>query len=327
MNNELTTNQLTPELAKQKLSIALTQGQLLIQSLQTEADLIPANEDGLQAMADLLQKAKKATKVINDHHAIIKKPYWDSCVAADTAKRDMISAIDGATEKVARTYKTICDNIAKRKREEDERKAKTEAILKGVESNILDFSTRIASCTTRKELTAVESLINLEKSTSRATKYGEHHQYAIDKYNEVLLPILKQQKVSIEQKEALVIQIDNSNDPDKIDELKAELDKKTNEIIDNSVRVQENALNANVSQTVTAEELFPQIKKQGSNILCEIVDEKKAFQKQRHLLDVSIKLSDAKKLGATLRDTGAFGHNDTVIVDGIKFTLETKWKV
>lgn len=318
---------LNSDTAKHKMAIALTKQELVMQNLSDEGAAIVLNEDNLEIMAAFLKKVKTAEKAVDDEHERIKKPYWDSGKACDTAKKDLLGNLSSISSPVATAYKRICDEIDERKRQATLKIERDNQIKLGVESNIMDFSTKIAACNTRQQLTDVERLINLEKSPSRSQKYGDLHEFAIKTYDERLLPLLKDQKVKIDEKEELERRLKAEQNPEKYDELQKKLDEKENEIIQNQVKVQEQALSQPIAPTVVAEEVFPDLKQSGGNMLCEIVDEKKVFTKHRELLNVELRVKDAQKLAYTLRDAGAFGENKELIIDGLKFTIEKRWKV
>jgi hypothetical protein len=326
-NNQL----ITVDTAKTLMSVALTKANLLVQTIASRASQLIINEDheNLEAASKLLADVRAAKKSVEETHKEVKKPYFDAGKSVDTAKNDMILAIDTAIGDVGDRYNRVMAEIERRKQEAEAKKQKDTQIKSGIEANILDFSTKIAACKTRKELTDVERLINLEKGPSRATKYGEWHEFAIERYNTALLSILKDQKNKIDEYEAIENAIkaaSEANDPAKIDELNTKLEEKGNEIVQNQVKVQEAALNSLVPSNGYAEEVLPEVTKSGSSIICEIVDEKIVYKKHRELLSVELKLSDAKKLATTLRDAGAFQGKDELIFDGMKFTIEKRYK-
>lgn len=322
---------ITVDAAKTKISIGLTQAGLLIQSFHDRKSLLVLNEEpeNLEAISKYISDKKKAKKIIEEQHSVVKKPYFEAGKAVDKAKNDMIALLDDPQLDAESWYNKTMADIERRKREIEERAAQERQIKSGIEANILDFSAKIAACKTRSELVSVERMINLEKGANRASKYGEWHQFAIDRYNEVLLPVLKDQKTKVDEYEKLEEEkraAEIANDPTKIDELNEKLQAKENEIIQNQVKVQEEALKQVIPSSEYAEEILPDVTKAGSNIVCEIVDEKIVYKKHRELLNVDLKTSDAKKLATTLRDAGAFNGKDELIFDGMKFTIERRYK-
>lgn len=324
-NNQL----ITTDKVKAQISIALTKASLLIQSLHTRRANLVLNEDpeNMEEIRKFIADKKEAKKIVADQHTVIKKPYFDAGKAADLAKNEMTAMIEDADNGAEVWFNNKCAELDRKKQEAAQKKAKDEAIKTGVEANIIDFSTRIAGCKTKKDLTDIESIINLEKSPSRAAKYGEWHEYAIGQYNDRLLPIIKDQKVKVEEFEKLAAKLAKENDPEKADKLQSEIDAKENEIIQNQVKVQEAALNQQTpASTMEAEEILPDVTKAGSNMEVEIVDMKLVFKKHPELLNIELKKIDTKKLGSTLRDAGAFKGLDELVFDGIKFKIEKRWK-
>jgi hypothetical protein len=219
-------------------------------------------------------------------------------------------------------YELLLAAIASRKRVAEEKRASDLAILKGIEDNVIDFSNKIVQAVTRKQLTDVESLINLEKSPSRAKKYGEFHEKAVQRYEEVLIPIIKDQKKKVEQIEALnkqVEQAEKDNDPEKMDALTEKIDDLSNEMLQNQATVQESALNQAPIELSQAEEVFPEIRTKRTNYSFEIVDVDTAFKKAKNLLEISLNKEAVKIVLNTLKETGAFDDKDEVVVNGIKY--------
>lgn len=317
----------TPEGAKQRMVIALTKLSISTQKMQNEADSLVFNEDqeSLDAIKFFIEKGKKAEKAIEDEHKIGKEPFLLAGRAWDTAKKDLLSVIGEIKNPVITKYTALCNDIDRKKREMEQKEAKKRQILADIEASILTFSQKIADCTSKKELTDVERLINLEKSESRATRYGDFHEKAIERFNEVLIPIIRDQKSKIEEREKLQEELKKETDPEKFDELKDKLEQKENEILQNKVEVQQNALNPVVSAPVEPDYISPSVDIKRTDVVPEIVDINQVFKKQRDLLKIELKVADAKKIGNTLKAAGAFGDKDEIIVDGIKFTIKKSW--
>jgi hypothetical protein len=317
---------ITLDAAKSKISIALTRSNLLVQTFATRASNLILNEDGLEEIRQFLSDKRQATKITEETHKIIKAPFFEAGKACDGAKNAIIGELDAVAKPIEVAFNRINDEINRKKREAEAKAENDRQIKAGVESNILSFATKIAASTTRKDLNDVERLINLEKSPSRATKYGGLHEYAKSRYDEVLIPVLKDQKVKVDEYEKIQEQLSKADNPNLADELKEKLEEKENEIAQNQIKVQEDALNQQSIPSAEAEQMFPDVTSAGSNMVCEIVDEKTVYKKHRELLNVELKLADAKKLGTTLRDAGAFAGKDELIFDGIKFKIERRWK-
>lgn len=323
-NEQLNLPAITPDQAKHKISIALTKTQVSFQALQTEADGLVFNEDNLASIGAFIGKMKKVDKSIADTHEEGKRPFLEGGRSWDTAKKDMLSVSTQISAPVIAKHAAICAEVDRKNREAQEKRDADKRIRESIEQNAIFFSQKIAASTNRKELNDVERLINLEKSSSRANKYGEFHQIAIDRFDELLLPILKDQKTKIDEKEGLEKEMQSTVDPEKHDVLKEKLEEKHNEIIQNQVKVQEQAL-SQVNAPMEAEVILPEVKARRTDIICELVDVAAAFKKQKELLNIELKTAEAKKIGQTLKDSGAFGDKDEIIVNGIKFTIKKTW--
>lgn len=316
---------ITPDVAKQKLAIELTKISLPIQKMQDEADSLVFNEDNLPVIGEFIGKMKKAEKAIEDAHKLGKEPFLEGGRAWDAAKKDILSLIAAVKSPVTVKHTEMCNEIDRRNREAEAKKEAEKKIKDGIESNVMEFSGKIAACTTKTELTNVERSINLEKSPSRAGKYGDFHQLAIDRYDEILIPILKDQKKKIDEKDELEAKLSKAENPLDHEALKEKLEEKQNEIIQNSVKVQEQALLQPTISVIEPEVIVTEVKAKRTDIVVELVDVAAAFKKQSDLLNIELKVSEAKKLGKVLQDSGAFGISEEIIVNGIKYTIKKSW--
>lgn len=320
---------ITQEMVVAKIGIELTKKQLSVQKLQDEADALEYTEENIPVISAFLAKLNSIDKVTEEMHTIIKKPFWDAGKACDNAKTSNLAITAAIRMQPKQKFDKLCSDVDRKKKEATELEAKKAAILAGIDNNVITFSAKIAACVTNDELLAVERLINLEKSESNAKKYGEFHAQAIEKYDTVLKPILKDQKEKIKQKEELKKQIEEAeknDDVEKLDTLMEQVDKIDNEIINNSVKVQEAALNSPTIETIpVAEEIFADTKfRRSYNI--EIVDEKEALKRAKNLLIIELNKTAANVVLGTLKDTGAFKDVDFVIVNGIKYSEIKNYK-
>lgn len=312
-----------------QINIALTQQSISVQKIQDEINLLEFNEDNLQKIADLINSLKEADKVIEKKHKELKEPYLEGGRICDAAKKSLLTINEGLKKQLIDPYNKICADIEKRKQAALQEQQRISSIKTGIENNIISFSSQIAQCETNEQLLSIERVINLEKSENRKSKYMEFHSDAISKYDSILLPILKNQKEKIKAREAIEKKIkdaENSNDAAKLDELNEKKDKIENEILQNQVDVQQNALIADVSfNIVHAEEIFTDINTVNS-IKFEIADPVLAVKKCPELLEISIKHRDTQKVAMTLKEAGTFKDKSEVTVNGIRFFIEKKYK-
>lgn len=317
----------TPEIAKAQISVALTSANLVIQKIQDEANKLEINEDHLQEIADFISKTKKVDKLIDEKHKEGKSPSLQEGRNWDAAKNSLISIIEGIRNPISVKYTTLCQDIEKKRREEEEKERKKKEILLGIENNVISFSSRIASCSTNKELLNIESIINLEKSPSRKDKYGEFHNQAISKYDEVLKPIIVSQKQKIKEKEDLdnqLLEAQKQNNIEAIDTINEKKELVEDEIKQNQILVQENALNQKPIQHVeNARVIYPSVKARRVSWEIELVDADMAIKKAKDLLDISLNKEKAKTVLATLKEAGVLEGREEYILNGIKYYQKT----
>lgn len=329
--NQVATAALTPAVAKTKMNLALTTHNLVLQTLQTEADSVEKNEDHLEQMKGVIDKIKKAKKVVEDKHAEIKKPYLEGARSCDAAKNELTALFDGILSPLAKKYSDLCTAVQKRKADEEAKKKKEQEILQTIETTVVDFSTRIASCVTRQSLIDVERLINLEKGSTRAPKYGEFHAKAIARFDEVLIPAIRGQKEVVEQiaiVDKKIQQAQEAGDIENVESLTEEKQQATSVLTNNQLKVQEHAIfndfAAPVEEKVSI--IHPAVPKGGrTDYEIEIVDIEAALKKSRHLLNIELKLADAKDFARDLDKTDNFSSRDSVIFNGIKYTKTKKF--
>lgn len=326
-NNKLPV--VTPEIVKAQLSIALTQQSISVQKIQDEIDSLEHTEDNIPKMQELIGKLKKADDIIKDRFKEGKEPYLEGGRVWDAAKNSMLSINADLLKQVTDPYNKLCAAVEKRQKDAENEKRRIDSIKTGIENNVISFSSQIAQCDTNDQLLAIERVINLEKSESRKVKYAEFHDLAIERYNTILLPILKDQKEKIKAKESIEKKIKDAeydNDAAKIDELTEEKEKIGNEIRQNQVNVQQDALNLPVTFDIPiAEEVYPTIRTV-SRISFEIIDVNIAVKKCPELLDISIKTRDTQKVAMTLKEAGTFKDKDEVTVNGIRFFIDKSYK-
>lgn len=329
MANENQLPVITQEVVLAQMNIALTKKQLSVQKLQDEADALEFTEENIPVISAYLAKIAAIDKSIEETHKDGKAPYLEGGRVWDAAKNSSLATTAAIRNPVKTKFDKLCSEVERKKREAADAKAKQDAILAGIESNVISFSAKIASCVSNEELLAIERLINLEKSPSNAAKYGEFHKQAIEKYDTVLKPILKDQKGKIQQQEDLkkkIEEAEKANDVEKIDELTEKADALSNEIIQNQVKVQEMAItNATVEFTPVAEEVFADTKSRRSYTI-EIADEKEALKKAKDLLEITINKDAANVVLKTLKDTNAFKDKPDVVLNGIKYSEIKNYK-
>lgn len=313
---------LTPEGVKLKINTEVTKHKLSLPDLEKRALKVVKNEDHLQEMKSILEDLKKIEGLAEKVHESTKKPYLDGGRACDAGRKLVFSEVERIRGMFNADYARLLKGINDRAIAAAAKKAKDAGIMKGIDDNLMLFSNKVVAATTKKALLVVESQINLEKSPSRAAKYGEFHAKAIERYDSVLLPIIKDQKAKLEEMEKLtgaIAEAEAANDPDKMDELIARQDIVSNEVLQNHSLVQEAALTQDFFPDIEATEILPGVKTKRTNYTMEIFDVEMALKKVPHLLDITVNKEAAKAVLAELKEKGAFEGKDIVIKDGIKY--------
>jgi hypothetical protein len=313
---------LTPEGVQLKINTEVVKHKLSLPDLEKRALKVVKNEDHLQEMKSILDDLKKIEGLAEKVHESTKKPYLEGGRACDAGRKLVFGEVERIRGMFQADYARLLKGINDRAVAAAAKKARDADILAGIEANLITFSNMVVAAITKKALSEVESRINLEKSPSRVTKYGEFHAQAIARYDSALLPIIKDQKVKIEELEKINVQIleaEKANDPDKMDELIAQADVKSNEILQNHSLVQEAALNQDSFPVVEVIEVLPGVKTKRTNYSFEIHDVEVALKKVRPMLEISINKEVAKRVLDSLKAENAFEGKDFVIVDGIKY--------
>lgn len=320
---------ITPAQAKTKLSLALTNAEFILNIMQKQASEIVVNEDHLEVTKLLLDKFVKARSMVDAAHKKEKEPYLQGGKAIDAAKNETLIQILAIEDPLRLKYNKVCGDVAQRQREQQEEMNREKAILDGIESNVMEFSQRIAQCTTNDELLGIERIINRQKAQDMAAKYGKHHAFAIERFDTVLLPILRDQKVKVKK----LAELDNKlnlaaeeGDIDKLEELTVAKENVEQEIQHNQAKVQDAAIMSGGFVAPTHEVIHTTIPKGGrTEYEIEIIDLHVAFKKAPHLLNVELKLSDAKIIARTLDEAGTLSMNTPLVVNGIKYTKVKKY--
>jgi hypothetical protein len=319
--SEVSQVQMSKEVVIGTMNIALTKAELTIQTLSNIESSLVYNEDNLQSISAFLDKARMAKKIVENEHKAIKEPILRQSQVIDESKRNMLEQIDGVMKNASDRYTILCRDIENRKREAELDRQRKQAILSGIDSNMISFSGKIAECKTDKELIAVESLINLEKSYKK--KYAEFFDEAVAKY-ETLTSLIKIQKESIrefQKLEAQRLEAEKAANDEKIMEIHEQqvlLDAKIDEA---KVTVQETAVNQSTTQTVIEPaEILPEVKVRRAMWTWEVDNIKEVAKKMPDWCE--IKTIDSKIDEFLKASKAQWEGKEEVIVNGIKFFIK-----
>lgn len=313
---------ITPQLVQLKINGEVKKSKLSLSDLEKRALAVEKNEDNLKEMSAILKDLKTIDDLAEEVHKKVKAPYWNAGKACDAGKKlvsDQTVRIRGMIQK---DYDKLLEGIALRTKLAAEKQVKDDGILRSIENNVIMFSNSVVVAVRRKDLLAVESRINLEKSPSMQKKYGEFHAQAIARYDAVLIPIIKDQKTKVDELEKLnedLSAAEANNDPDKMDELIKKVDVVSNSILQNHAVVQEAALNQESFPVIEATEVLPGFKVTRTNYSIEIADVAVALKKAPELLEITVNKERAKMVLDVLKKDGSFHGKDEVILNGIKY--------
>lgn len=313
---------ITPELIKLKINTEIIKHKLTLPALENRGLTIVKNRDSLPIAKALLDDLKKVDDLAEAIREREKKPFLEGGRACDAGGK----LVSSQTERIRGMFKPWYDKelaaLANETRLQKIKIAQDNVILATIESGVITFSNLIVGAVSKKALSAVESRINLEKSPTMAKKYGDFHAKAIERFDSILLPILKDQKVMVDELVRLnteLLAAEANNDPDKMDELIARVDEKSNEILQSHAVLQEAVLNQEAFPVTEVTEILPEFKTKRTNYSMEIADLAVALKKVPGLLDITVNKEAAKIVLEGLKEKKAFEGKDEVIVDGIKY--------
>ena len=313
--SELQQNQ-TPAVIKSKFDLALTQNKF--QTLQKKADTLVFNEDNLQEISDFLKSLKPIEKAINEVHKVGKEDALRIGREWDSAKRDFLTMLSAIEQKPQTEYSRICREVEQKRIEAAREKARIETIKNGIETNALNFASRIANCKTSEELTNLERQINLEKG--RKDKYQEFADNAVERYNQ-LNSLLAEQKIEVRKLEKLEqerIEAEKQQDDEKLLQLAEQKEFLETKIEEQKIVVQETAINQSLQdQFELAEVLLPTIKAKRTTIEYEVVDIKETLKDKPDWVVLTPNKDALNEYTKFLKETST---NDVdVVINGIRF--------
>jgi hypothetical protein len=320
---------ITTEKAKGEISLQLTKLGFTIEGLSKRcADLsFSEDQESLNAIKEVLGQGKKVINAIADKHAIGKEPFLEGGRKWDAAKNELTKLVQDIVNPIQTRYNQIANELDRKDREKKAKEAREKEVRAAVEGAVIEYTKRIAAAETTEDLLKIESSISAQKAPQAKAKYGDLHDEAIALYNEKLLPILKDQKEKLAEKERLAAELkaaEQADDVTKIDEIKASQEVVQDHIRENAVKAQETGLQTNfTAPKITPHEVVqPQVKAKRTTIRFELVDAEAAIKRGRNLIEISLNTDRCKEAAATLKDSGAFKDKDEITVNGIRFFVD-----
>lgn len=314
---------MTPQLMELKINNEVAKSKLSIADLETRALSVVKNEDNLKVMALLLEDIDKIEDIAAETHKLTKKPYADGVKASDEGKKLVFENTERIRSMVKPDYDRLLAEVDTRKRIAAEKERQDKAIKKGIEDTVATLVKRIAEAGTGKELSDVERLINLEKSPSRIKKYGDFHPLLKKRFDEVLMPVIKSQKMKVLKLTALHGELEEAvsdSETEEIDKLKGSIRIISEEMRKNKA-VAEDILSQEFFPVEEVEEVLPDIRTKRTDISFELADAAVALKKVPDLLEITLNNKAIRKVAAKMKKDGVFEGIDELIVDGIKYIV------
>lgn len=237
-----------PEI-KSKFNLALTSASF--QKIADEEMTLVYNEDHVEDIKLFLNKANNLKKVIEATHKTGKEEALKIGRNWDAAKNSFLAQVEAIVSTAYSNYSKLCASIAEKQKKDAEEKQRVAVIKNLIEANAVNLSMKIAGCDTTKDLLAIESIINLEKT--RKEKYQEFLPDAIERLAP-LTEILKNQKLVVKEREDLAAQklaAEKSGNDEKLMEVIEKQEANVQQIESNKITVQEKAIEQPVRSFAT----------------------------------------------------------------------------
>lgn len=315
---------MTPTLMETKIITGVANKTLSLPALEKRALELVKNEDAIKDMAKLLEDLDELEEVAEETFKTTKKPFLDAAANCDAGKKLVFQNITRIRGMVKPDYDRILADIDTRRRAAATKEVLDKSIRKGIDETCTVFAKKIATAGTGKALLEVERLINLEKSPSKAKKYGEFHDQAKKLFDEKLIPVVKNQKKRFQRLSALHGEMEEAVSDSETQE--AIILQKTIEEVSEDVRkdqalAEDMLLQQDFFPVIEVEEVLPAFRIKRTDISYELVDQGVALKKRPDLLTISLNNKEVKKVAAMMKEAGDFDGKDFLIVDGIKYIV------
>lgn len=317
---------MTALLMELKIKTEVAKSKLTLSDLENRALTLVKNEDSLKDMAVLLEDMDKMEEIASETFKTTKKPFSDGAKACDDGKKLFFENLERIRGMVEPDYERLLDGVEERKRLAAAKEKQDKAIKKGIEQTVSVFAQRIASAPTRQELIAVERLINLEKGPSKAKKYGDFHEQAIKRYDEVLIPIIKRQKTKLGNLKMLhgaLEEAKSDSEKEEVSKLEQEIGTISEDIRQNQAAA-EDILTQEFFVVEEVQEVLPGVRTKRTDISFELDNVVMALKKVPELLKIELNNKEVRKVAQKLKKEGAFEGKKELIVDGIKYIVTRK---
>jgi hypothetical protein len=285
MTEEITTTNLTPELVKGKMLIALSKAEQSIQGLNDAEAQLVYNEDNLESIKKFLDDCKKAEKVVETERVAMKAPYLEAERNVDAGAKLLSAGIAEVKLKAHNQYTKLCQEVERKRIAVENEKKRVDGIKKAMSDFKMEYANKIAVAKTSQELVEIERRVNVEALNK--TKYAEYlEDFKTD--CEAIRSQLTAQKAKVRELERLEKEsqeaAQNGSD-EKVLEIMEKKEVLEAQIAQTAINVQETAVNqATEAAPADAEIVLPEIKGARRTWDYEIKDLAALYKKAPHLV-------------------------------------------
>jgi hypothetical protein len=308
---EVTTQPQLPATIKAKFNIALLESKF--QELENRKSALVFNEDNIEEIKKFLTDIRQGEMKVEAVHKVGKEPSLLEGRNWDLGKNTTLGLYAVIKNEVQPKFEKLCKDIEQKRID-----AARETIKNGIETNALNFASRIANCKTSEELTNLERQINLEKG--RKDKYQEFADNAVERYNQ-LNSLLAEQKIEVRKLEKLEqerIEAEKQKDDEKLLQIAEQKEVLETKIEEQKIVVQETAINQSLQdQFELAEVLLPTIKAKRTTIEYEVVDIKETLKDKPDWVILTPNKDVLNEYTKFLKETSTTDVD--VVINGIRF--------
>lgn len=310
---ELTQPNISPEIAKSKMILALGKAEKSVQGLHDTESKLTYNEDNLGVIKLFIENCKSAEKIVDAERIRLKEPSLQESRNIDSGAKLVSTDLANLRNKAQEKYTKICQEVEKKRQEAEKERQRIENIRAIMDVSKLDFSVKIAGAKTLAELVDIERRVNLE--TGNKNRYQEF----LPEFAEAckaIRSLITAQKNKVRELSDLQLQASQAsenNDDGAFLDIQEKIEEKTAQIAETAIHVQETALHQASNPTTTAEVILPIIPSGGRNYLrWEVLDNKAAFKAGLMML-----VPDQKKIDEILKEKRKDGTE--IVENGIRY--------
>ena len=316
---ELTQPNISPEIAKSKMILALGKAEKSVQGLHDTESKLVYNEDHLGVIKLFIENCKAAERIVDAERVRLKEPSLQEGRNIDSGAKlvshDLINLRNKAQEK----YTKICQEVERKRQEAEKERQRIATIRSAMDNFKMEYSAKIADAKTLPVLLDIERRINLE--TGNKNKYMEFLPEFVEGCK-AIRSLLTGQKIKVKDLSDLQLQASQAsanNDDGALLEIYDKIEEKTAQIAETAVHVQETAVHQASTPTEIPDVILPIIPK-GSRQYWEweVVDQKAALKAGLMMI-----VPDQKKIDEILKEKRKLGAE--VTENGIRYFIQTKY--